>query len=193
MYLHEPPEYQCPLCAIIAGREHGQNDRVARQFRNRVLSLGHTTHGTGSLLLCSLQHFENIYALPQEVGAPSVWGQSALGRLSQAGASLRGSLHQAAQRAGWHPGSLCYHQHIVPRYTGDNFYTERPVPYAFEHRIEFASRIKAVLGKVRLTPSLRGDGHRQNRLARAPASVIIRRAGQAFPASALSSNVRPRK
>ena len=147
MYLHEPPEYQCPLCAIIAGSEHGQTTVWRDSLSIAVVSRSHHPENAGSLLLCSLQHFENIYALPQEVGA-HLFGVSQ--RLAMAlkqallcqGVSTRQHNEPAGTQEVWH-----YHQHIVPRYTGDNFYTERPVPMQLEHRIEFASRIKAVLAK----------------------------------------------
>ena len=112
-----------------------------------MVSRSHHPQNAGSLLLCSLEHFENIYVLPQEVGAHLFGVSQRLAiALKQAlecdGVSTRQHNEPAGTQEVWH-----YHQHIIPRYTGDNFYTEHPVPMALEQRIEFASRIKAVLAK----------------------------------------------
>ncbi|MFM6991928.1 MAG: HIT family protein [Rhodoferax sp.] len=112
-----------------------------------VVSRSHHPRNAGSLLLCSLQHFENIYVMPETIGGHlfGVSKQLALA-LKQAlqcdGVSTRQHNEPAGTQEVWH-----YHQHIVPRYAGDNFYAERPVPMALEQRIEFAGRIKAVLGE----------------------------------------------
>ena len=147
MHLHEPLEYHCPLCAIIAGSEHGQTTVWHDHLSIAVVSRSHHPQNAGSLLLCSLEHFENIYVLPQEVGAHLFGVSQRLAiALKQAlecdGVSTRQHNEPAGTQDVWH-----YHQHIIPRYTGDNFYTEHPVPMALEQRIEFASRIKAVLAK----------------------------------------------
>ena len=147
MHLHEPLEYHCPLCAIIAGSEHGQTTVWHDHLSIAVVSRPHHPQNAGSLLLCSLEHFENIYVLPQEVGAHLFGVSQRLAiALKQAlecdGVSTRQHNEPAGTQEVWH-----YHQHIIPRYTGDNFYTEHPVPMALEQRIEFASRIKAVLAK----------------------------------------------
>ncbi len=147
MHLHEPLEYHCPLCAIIAGSEHGQTTVWHDHLSIAVVSRSHHPQNAGSLLLCSLEHFENIYVLPQEVGAHLFGVSQRLAiALKQAlecdGVSTRQHNEPAGTQEVWH-----YHQHIIPRYTGDNFYTEHPVPMALEQRIEFASRIKAVLAK----------------------------------------------
>ncbi len=147
MHLHEPPEYRCPLCAIVAGSEHGHTTVWRDSLSIAVVSRSYHPRNAGSLLLCSLQHFENIYVLPQEVGAHLFGVSQRLAiALKQAllceGVSTRQHNEPAGTQEVWH-----YHQHIVPRYTGDNFYTERPIPMALEQRIEFAGRIKDVLGK----------------------------------------------
>ena len=135
-----------PRARSSHARSKSNSGTLVRRARLSFTATG-GSHEYRSLLLCSLQHFENIYALPQEVGAHLFGVSQRLAVcLKQAllceGVSTRQHNEPAGTQEVWH-----YHQHIVPRYTGDNFYTERPVPMQLEHRIEFASRIKAVLGK----------------------------------------------
>jgi histidine triad (HIT) family protein len=147
MNLHEPSNYQCPLCAIIAGSEVDRTTVWRDRLSIAVVSRSHHPKNSGSLLLCSLHHFENIYVLPEAVGA-HLFGISkrlalALKQALQCdGVSTRQHNEPAGSQEVWH-----YHQHVVPRYAGDNFYFERPVPMSLEQRIHFATRIKAALGE----------------------------------------------
>jgi histidine triad (HIT) family protein len=147
MYLHEPSGYHCPFCAIVAGAE----DPRATVWRDRhsiaVIALHQHPKNAGALLVCPLGHFENIYVMPDDIGA-HLFGVSkrlaiALKRaLGCQGVSTRQHNEPAGSQEVWH-----YHQHVVPRYDGDNFYAERGLPMPLEQRIEYAERIRAALGQ----------------------------------------------
>ena len=146
MYRHEPSGYHCPFCAIVAGAEAHRTTVWRDRYAIAIIARFHHGKNAGALLLCSLEHFENIYVLPEVVGA-HLFGVSkrlaiALKRsLSCQGVSTRQHNEPAGSQEVWH-----YHQHIVPRYEGDNFYAEPGSLMPLEQRVQYAERIKAALG-----------------------------------------------
>ena len=147
MYLHEPIGYNCHFCAIVAGTEDPRPIVWRDQHCIAIIARFHHPKNLGAILLCSLEHFENIYVLPDLIGA-HLFGVSkrlaiALkGALSSDGVSTRQHNEPAGSQEVWH-----YHQHIVPRYEGDDFYAERGSLMPLEQRVQYAERIKAALGK----------------------------------------------
>jgi histidine triad (HIT) family protein len=143
MYLHEPQQYKCPLCEIIAGSDDDQTTVWRDELSIAIVSRSHHPKNAGSILLCSVEHHENLYVLPPRIGVHlfsiSQMLAIALKRsLECDGVSTRQHNEPAGTQEVWH-----YHQHIVPRFHGDNFYSERPVPMTLDRRIEFASLIKS--------------------------------------------------
>lgn len=145
MYLHEPAGYACPFCAIATGDDDQRV--VVWRDEHAFAIVGRVFHpnNPGALLLCPVAHHENLYVLPDALGAHlfSVSKRLALAlkrSLSCDGVSTRQHNEPAGSQVVWH-----YHQHITPRWTNDNFYGERPSPVPLEVRIQYAQRIKAGL------------------------------------------------
>lgn len=144
-YLHAPPGYDCPFCNIASG---GDDPRVVvwrDELCFAVIGRVHHPNNHGALLLCPVQHHENLYVLPDAIGAHlfSVSKRLALAlkhALRCDGVSTRQHNEPAGTQEVWH-----YHLHITPRWTGDNFYGERPSPMAQEERVALAERIRAAL------------------------------------------------
>ena len=145
MYLHEPNGYHCPFCAIVAGAEDPRTVVWQDQHSIAVIGRFHHHKNPGALLLCSREHFENIYVLPEVVGAhlfriSKVLSIALKTALACEGVSTRQHNEPAGSQEVWH-----YHQHIVPRWLGDNFYVERGSLMPVEKRVEYAERIKVAL------------------------------------------------
>ena len=145
MYLHEPPGYECPFCAIATG---GDVQRVVvwrDEHAFAVIGRAFHPNNHGALLLCPVAHHENLYVLPDALGAhlfsvSKVLALALKNALSCEGVSTRQHNEPAGSQAVWH-----YHLHITPRWNGDNFYDEHPAPVPLEMRLRYAERIRAAL------------------------------------------------
>jgi histidine triad (HIT) family protein len=145
MPLHEPSGYSCPFCNIVAGGE----DPTALVWHDELsiafLSLHQQPRNAGSLLLCPIAHFENIYVLPENLGAHLFKVTKLLALALRTtmicdGVSIRQHNEPAGGQDVWH-----YHIHIVPRYHNDQHYTTTGEIMPIDQRIEFARRIRAEL------------------------------------------------
>ena len=129
---HKPPGYACPFCAIAGGEEPEFTAwRTAQVF---VQVAKHwDLEGPGRALVIPTNHYENIYALPDDVA-----GQIARIVRLVATAMRRGypcdgvAIRQNNEPAGgqdvWH-----LHTHVVPRHN------DRPRP---DYRLEPADDAK---------------------------------------------------
>jgi histidine triad (HIT) family protein len=147
MYLHEPTAYKCPFCSIVGGAEEPRTVVWRDATSIAFLALHQHPRNAGALLLCPLQHFENIYVLPEQIGA-HLFGVTK--RLAAAlkvalacdGISTRQHNEPAGNQDVWH-----YHVHIVPRFKDDNFYSERGVVMPVEQRIWHAEALRRALAE----------------------------------------------
>jgi histidine triad (HIT) family protein len=147
MHLHEPIGYHCPICAIMAAAEDPRVIVWRDQYAVAIVARVHHQKNPGALLLCSLEHFENIFVLPDHIGAHLFGVSKRLAfalksALSCDGVSTRQHNEPAGSQEVWH-----YHQHIVPRYHGDNFYAERGSLMPIELRVDYAEKLKAALSR----------------------------------------------
>ena len=97
MYLHEPSAYHCPFCAIVAGAEDPRTIVWRDQHAIAVIGRFHHPKNPGALLLCSLEHFENIYVLPEVVGAHLFGVSKRLAIALKRALVLRRRLYKATQ------------------------------------------------------------------------------------------------
>ena len=187
MYPHEPPEYQCPLCAIIAGWNTAKRP-CGDSPNSRSLSVAPPTECRFPVAVFP-QHLRTSTALPR-IGCPSVWGQSAFGRLSQTGASLRESppdstTSRLAPRSlalpPAHRSSL--HRRQLLHQASGSHATRTP------HRVRQSHQRQCYL-RVRLTLRSWGRSPGKPWPAHWPVSSSVARAKAAFPRRPpLSSNV----
>jgi histidine triad (HIT) family protein len=145
MVTHEPANYHCPFCKIARGEAEQETivwrDSVSLAF----LSLHQNLANPGTLLLCPIGHFENIYLLPNDIGAHmfSVSKQLAVTlkkALACDGVSIRQHNEPSGNQDVWH-----YHMHIAPRYAADNYFSERGVVMPIERRVFYANKISQAL------------------------------------------------
>ena len=134
---HEPDGYICPFCDIVRG-----SDQTAMIWRDdnciAFLALHQSSTNHGSLLLRPLGHFENIYVLPEFIGAPCFGVSKKLALAVKAahgcdGVTVRKHNEPAGSQDVWH-----YHVHVVPRFENDRFCSARLHLLSLEQRISLA-------------------------------------------------------
>lgn len=116
-------------------------------FRDGVTTAFVSSHqypnNPGHVLVVPNEHFENLYELPDRLGA-AVHATSRLAALALKsaygcdGVSTRQHNEPAGHQDVWH-----YHQHVLPRYAGDALYGATSSPMALEERAAFAERLRA--------------------------------------------------
>lgn len=128
MYRHAPPDYHCPLCAIAHGEAekgplYSPEDLIyAGQTVYAMISAYQWPNNPGNVVVVPVDHYENIYQLPDPVGAriQAVAKQVALAMKAAwncDGVSTRQHNEPAGNQDTWH-----YHMHVTPRFTGDDLY-----------------------------------------------------------------------
>jgi len=147
MYLHEPNGYPCPFCNIVAGGEDPRTVIWRDEWTIAFLALHQQPNNMGSLILCPVQHFENIYVLPEKLGAHMFGVTQKLAvaikmALHCQGVSTRQHNEPAGGQDVWH-----YHVHVVPRFNNDHHYTEVGSVMSVQQRVQFAERIRAALAE----------------------------------------------
>jgi histidine triad (HIT) family protein len=128
---HQPPEYACPFCTVVAGYDNEgnwtkQSDVVLRApLATAFLAADWWAANYGQVLVVPNGHYENVYTIPDDaLAAVQIVGK----RIAMAirstygcdGTSLRQHNEPAGNQDVWH-----YHLHVFPRYVGDDLYLKR--------------------------------------------------------------------
>lgn len=149
MYNHEPKGYQCPFCRLASGLDtsaSSQDDVVYRDHDvTAFISLGWWPNNPGHVLVVPNVHYENIYDLPPEMGTPM---QRVIREIAIAlkatygcdGVSTRQHNEPPGGQDVWH-----YHQHVFPRYQGDQLYLHRRDDSTREERRPYARKLRGYL------------------------------------------------
>lgn len=133
MYNHEPKEYICPFCSIVAGIENEslytkQDDVVYRDTQISVFIASHWwPNNKGHVIIVPNQHIENLFDLPDNVSTSihSMERRVALALKKTYvcdGVSSRQHNEPSGDQDVWH-----YHLHVFPRYQGDQLYISNPL------------------------------------------------------------------
>ncbi|MFC8599495.1 HIT family protein [Isoptericola sp. NPDC057191] len=146
MHDHEPPGYDCPFCDLPAEREAEVVYRDERVFA--IVAPRWWPRNPGHLLVVPVAHHENLYDLPAADGHAVFDVTQRLARVMRAvydcdGVSTRQHNEPAGDQDVWH-----FHQHLFPRYAGDELYRTLPEPewLPAPRRREYAQRLRAGLG-----------------------------------------------
>jgi histidine triad (HIT) family protein len=154
MHSHQPADYVCPFCRVVAGDDveanwTKQSDVVCRDtLTTAFINAAFWPANPGSVVVVPNAHYENVYDIPEDVlGAVQVTGKRIALALKAAyrcdGTSFRQHNEPAGSQDVWH-----YHLHVFPRYHGDNLYVrsrERRVVTPAE-RAPYALKLRAALG-----------------------------------------------
>lgn len=128
MYNHQPPNYPCPFCKVTSAQEDESIYTVAQDIvlRTNLVVAFVSSHwwprNPGHVILIPWDHYENIYDLPDEIGAEIFKASRRMAKAMKLayncdGVSTRQHNEPAGNQEVWH-----FHQHIFPRYTGDDLY-----------------------------------------------------------------------
>jgi histidine triad (HIT) family protein len=148
MHNHAPPDYVCPFCSLVQGRESmdsqlKQSDII---FQTGDVTVFMATRkypsNQGHVLVVPNEHFENIYDLPLILLSKihELSRDVALAMKSEYhcdGIMPRQHNEPAGDQNIWH-----YHLHVIPRYENDDFYNSQKVPFAADERAIYAQRLR---------------------------------------------------
>lgn len=150
MYNHANPDYKCPICLAINGVE--SEDTMIKQsdiFFQDDLILGiinskYVENNPGHIILVPRQHFENVYDLPDEIGA-RIFKMSRISSIALKetrkcdGITIRQNNEPASNQHAFH-----YHLHIFPRFENDNFeeLSQNTSVLEYKKRQEYASDLR---------------------------------------------------
>jgi histidine triad (HIT) family protein len=140
--VHEPDGYECPFCRI-AGGTHLQERVVHRTADVMVLvNIKWWPNNRGGLLVVPVDHHENVFDLPPDLGMPIQWAikQSAAALKSAFGCdgvSTRQHNEPAGNQDVWH-----HHTHVFPRYLGDRLYDLQGELVPLEEVFEVAALLR---------------------------------------------------
>lgn len=155
MYNNAPDNYICPICLAIDGVENDDTwivrddifyrDDLVMGFISSKSVKGNEVHP----LIVPLEHYENLYELPDEVASRiiQVSRQVAIGVKQTRNADGITVTQHNEPAGGQH--AFHYHMHVLPRFEGDNFNeelwkAERNKP---EDRKEAADKLRGFLQK----------------------------------------------
>ncbi|MCU4746281.1 MULTISPECIES: HIT family protein [unclassified Streptomyces] len=145
MHHHEPADYHCPFCHLPPDREPDVVYRDERVFA--LICPQWWPRNAGHLLIIPLAHHENLYDLPTADGhavfdATRTLAHALRTAYDCAGVSTRQHNEPAGDQHVWH-----FHQHLFPRYPGDDLYATPPQPDRLpaDRRHAYAARLRAAL------------------------------------------------
>lgn len=148
MYNHAPPEYLCPFCLLIQGKESAESQLKQADivFQSADVTAFMATRkypdNQGHVLIVPNEHFENIYDLPLALASKvhSLSRDVALAMKAEYrcdGIMIRQHNEPAGDQNIWH-----YHLHVIPRYQNDDFHSAQKSPFEAGERARYARRLK---------------------------------------------------
>ncbi len=153
MYNHAPDDYICPICLGAQGIENEktlirQSDIVYQDDQVMVFVASYFIgNNRGHLIVVPLQHVENIYDLPDDLGSRiySIARKMAITMKKAYECEGIMTLQNNEPASGQH--ALHYHLHLFPRYPDDNIHSqmESKRETTVEERLSFAEKIRLVL------------------------------------------------
>jgi histidine triad (HIT) family protein len=154
MFNHEPDDYVCPFCRLVAGgADEGQINTQDDIVRRAELATAFITprwwpNNHGHVLVVPNAHHENLYDLPARDGhAVHDLVREVAIAIRQTygcdGTSIRQHNEPSGGQDVWH-----YHVHVFPRYAGDDLYTSDPYPgfMTAEQRRPYADKLREHFG-----------------------------------------------
>ena len=153
-FSHEPANYHCPFCAVVAGHYDDlatENDIVYQnEYVIAKISPKWWVNNPGNVLVLPKQHFENIYDISDETLAEvyKVVKLIAIAMRSTyecEGTSTRQHNEPAGNQDVWH-----FHVHVLPRHGGDGLYAnhESNKFVTAGERAPYAEKLRGYLNRM---------------------------------------------
>lgn len=133
----------CPLCGVASGGEDPRTLVWRDEYCVGAVALHQKVATLGSVLLLPVEHYENIYSLPDDIGEHLFGVTKRLAHALKRALSCDGvTIRQNNERAGGQD-VMHYHIHITPRYTGDDRGMAGWQASPVAQRIQLAEQIRA--------------------------------------------------
>lgn len=151
MFNHEPPDYVCPFCRLLAGVESDYNKKQDIVYQNEhataIIAPKWWVNNAGHVLVVPNKHYENIYTIPDDALAEvyKVVKKLAIAIRSTydcEGTSTRQHNEPAGHQDVWH-----LHVHVYPRYTDDKLYQNHDKAGFVDsgERLPYADKLRSFL------------------------------------------------
>lgn len=155
MITHAPEQYICPICVAIRGEENEQTlirqsdivfkDDLVTAFINSFF----IKNNPGHVIVVPNEHVENIYALPDTLGAPIFTVSKRIAIAMKEAYRAEGITTIQNNEPAGDQHAYHYHLHIFPRYTDDqlheNMHKQSTTP---EERKSYADKIKQFINRT---------------------------------------------
>lgn len=154
MFNHQPPNYECPFCSLLAGKESEYNRTDDIVFQNKFVTASIAPKwwisNPGNVLVVPNTHYENIYDIPDEVLAEVYLVVKKVAIAIRGtyegceGTSTRQHNEPAGNQDVWH-----FHTHVFPRYPDDNLYQNHNQKrfVSAEERQPYAEKLRTFLAQ----------------------------------------------
>lgn len=151
MIRHAPDGYECPFCALVAGRDtelNVQGDVVGREAEaTAFVSPKWWASSPGHAIVVPNEHHENLYEIPDERLAAVYALVARVARAMRASYDCGGTSTRQHNEPGGGQDVWHFHVHVFPRSTGDGLYArdtdQRWVSQ--EERTIYAERLRRAL------------------------------------------------
>ncbi len=153
MFSHAPKNYICPICLGVKGVE--SKDTMLRNddmvYKNNTITVFINSffigNNSGHAIVVPNTHYENIFDLPADVSVEIYNASKKIAVAMKKAYKCQGiTLLQNNEPVGGQH-AFHYHQHIFPRYPGDNLYSNmlKKRPTSPKERKPFARKLKREL------------------------------------------------
>ena len=158
MYNHAPSDYDCPLCRFLRGEDDPiysrQADIVYRdEHVTALMSSHHWTNNPGNVIVIPNQHYENIYDLPDALGAGVFAAARRVALAMKRAYGCDGTSTRQHNEPAGNQDVFHFHLHVFPRYSGDNLYRSDKIYTPPEARQPYAEKLRAAF-ELKDPPSL---------------------------------------
>ena len=156
MYNHKDKNYHCPICFAVQGIENDdtliRESDIVYKDDSAMAFIGSFFYGNnaGAVIIIPVQHFENIYDLPEEIGHKIFDLSKKIAVAEKNAYHCDGITTLQNNEPGGDQKAFHFHLHIFPRYDGDNFHSkisEKKTPTS-EERKGYADKIKKALSEL---------------------------------------------
>lgn len=153
MYNHAPSGYVCPICVGIKGSESDETlirptdiiyqDDIVTVFIGSYF-IG---HNSGHAIVVPNQHYENLYDIPEGVGAHIFKTAQKMALTLKKAYQCDGITTQQNNEPDGGQHAFHYHLHVFPRYVNDEIFAHMNTKRltTAEERRPFAEKLKAAL------------------------------------------------
>lgn len=126
MFSHEPQNYDCPFCALLAGKEddYGQASDIVYQneYATALIAPKWWVNNPGSVLIIPNKHYENIYDLPDKVLAEVYKVVKDISIAVRSTYDCDGTSNRQHNEPAGNQAVGHLHVHVFPRYENDKLY-----------------------------------------------------------------------